>query len=891
MKKRSRVSKKISILSYYLPILVILLRLFSSGQAVSAIGGGGIGVSCNVVVTATSLNPGFPGGCTALNLITSGGFLPSIYTWQVITAGAPSSVTVNFMGSLDGVTWTQIDTTSAAGTRTVANQAYRFVGCVPATLSGGTSPTVTCLVSVSGFNSTQTGNNSFTGTNTFKSISNTLYLDTNNSAGWAGSDLGAWINSAVAAAPSTGCEINMEGVQGTVTMTTTAVISKPCLLRFARAGTVNILCGLNPCFQPTAINVHFLEGQISLNALGAWAIQPLGTVNGLTVEHMTIVGDSNRTGTITLANGGSTVTGTGTNFQADWAGGILDVLSAGTEYFLTINSVNVPAQTMVISGTFSGTTVTTSAAWGLNNSQIGVEANSGNTLGNQRYINNTLQNLSLGLSCNANLSGTIDGCLIIGNYLTDINCADTGCYGIHIASGLTQTVNSVNEMAPINARVIGNVTERVLRHSLYIAKGSGISLESNTDRWHRLNWAAGVERSAIVIARSTDVTARGNLVLDSNDGGIEIETDNTAPIGCRNIVVDANIIRNVSGWYPMTVGTAAPATDGFCQGVIISSNAVYQDNTATNGFGGSIVFIYSGKQVYIDSNRINLLNAATTQSIVQIRGIQETSGTALYTDDIQFRNNFINVTTNGGSAYGYEFYNTAATSGINATFSNNQLTGTVGTFLFDLTQTDPNIKLLGNTVSGTNFVTSLIKPLDMGPMQATSIVPVTAGGGDVGATLLPWANLWLGTAATNNFKFQPAATAAARIVQIADPGATSGLLLGGTNLTFSPTAPTIAGAGCGGTVAAIQNPNGTASFNIFTGTAPTSGGCTITMPAATTDWHCEANHVSAISTTNFIIQQTGALSTTSVTLQLFSDVAAATAPTASDTWRVTCTAN
>jgi len=116
--------------------------------------------------------------------------------------------------------------------------------------------------------------------------------------------------------------------------------------------------------------------------------------------------------------------------------------------------------------------------------------------------------------------------------------------------------------------------------------------------------------------------------------------------------------------------------------------------------------------------------------------------------------------------------------------------------------------------------------------------------------------------------------------------------LAATSLLISPTAPTIAGAGCGGTVAAIQNANGTSSFDIFTGTAPTSGGCTITMPAAAHHWHCEANHTSAISTTNFIIQQTdNGASTTSVTLQLFSDVAAATAPAASDTWRTTCTAN
>jgi len=114
-----------------------------------------------------------------------------------------------------------------------------------------------------------------------------------------------------------------------------------------------------------------------------------------------------------------------------------------------------------------------------------------------------------------------------------------------------------------------------------------------------------------------------------------------------------------------------------------------------------------------------------------------------------------------------------------------------------------------------------------------------------------------------------------------------------SSLLISNTAPTIAGAGCGGTVAAIQNANGTASFEIFTGTAPTSAGCTVTFPAAAHHWICPTiTHTSAVSTTNFIILQTGALSSTSVTFQLFSDVAAATAPTASDTWAVSgCHAN
>jgi len=50
-----------------------------------------------------------------------------------------------------------------------------------------------------------------------------------------------------------------------------------------------------------------------------------------------------------------------------------------------------------------------------------------------------------------------------------------------------------------------------------------------------------------------------------------------------------------------------------------------------------------------------------------------------------------------------------------------------------------------------------------------TILPSAAGGTDLGSTALPFGNLWLGTAATNNFKFQPASTTGARIITIADP--------------------------------------------------------------------------------------------------------------------------
>ena len=56
---------------------------------------------------------------------------------------------------------------------------------------------------------------------------------------------------------------------------------------------------------------------------------------------------------------------------------------------------------------------------------------------------------------------------------------------------------------------------------------------------------------------------------------------------------------------------------------------------------------------------------------------------------------------------------------------------------------------------------------------STTPTPNTAGNFDLGAAALPWGNLWLGTAATNNFKFQPAAIGQATTVTIADPAKAS----------------------------------------------------------------------------------------------------------------------
>ncbi|MGH9970178.1 MAG: hypothetical protein ACREBG_20615, partial [Pyrinomonadaceae bacterium] len=108
-----------------------------------------------------------------------------------------------------------------------------------------------------------------------------------------------------------------------------------------------------------------------------------------------------------------------------------------------------------------------------------------------------------------------------------------------------------------------------------------------------------------------------------------------------------------------------------------------------------------------------------------------------------------------------------------------------------------------------------------------------AGGTDVGSTSIPFGNIWLGTAATNNFKFQPAATAAARIIELTD----SDLAFGRGMVTSTYTnATTTASNVTGLSFAVLANRNYTMACHLYyQGSVGTAGlDITITGPAAPT---------------------------------------------------------
>lgn len=122
--------------------LIVLTLLATAAWGQSSLGGGGLAISCNAV-TAT-------GACTSFALQAPNGQLPGAFTWQVIPTGSPSAISTTLEGSIDGSTWTTLDTsTNTSGeVRSVTGKPIRVLRCNLGTLTNGTNPTVTCQFTV-----------------------------------------------------------------------------------------------------------------------------------------------------------------------------------------------------------------------------------------------------------------------------------------------------------------------------------------------------------------------------------------------------------------------------------------------------------------------------------------------------------------------------------------------------------------------------------------------------------------------------------------------------------------------------------------------------------------------------------------------------------------------
>lgn len=199
---------------WYVFVQVLLFVLFSASSAFAqggSVNGGGI-----VVLSAT----GRPIGGALVTICAFGATgipcSPTITVYTDPTLGTPATNPATSDGNGNMFRY------ASPGRYTYTVTGTGIIGTsYTATVSGSGGGTGDVL---SGGNNTFTGNNTHSGAETFtglicpKNINGDLYVSATNCQGWAGADIGAWVNAAIQALPAS-------PVGGTVHLTNNAVMN------------------------------------------------------------------------------------------------------------------------------------------------------------------------------------------------------------------------------------------------------------------------------------------------------------------------------------------------------------------------------------------------------------------------------------------------------------------------------------------------------------------------------------------------------------------------------------------------------------------------------------------------------------------------------------------
>jgi hypothetical protein len=222
-------------------------------------------------------------------------------------------------------------------------------------------------------------------------------------------------------------------------------------------------------------------------------------------------------------------------------------------------------------------------------------------------------------------------------------------YGVHVA-----TQNGLYA----NVDISHNFIKRCGRHSVYVARGNGVSVIGNTIIDHRANltaaeqidgtdgWATGF-RPAVNVSRSSHVLVTGNRIHGPYDGGILVNEDPDASGGVTlNVEVSNNLISLPANEVPaLCCGDSAPATSGFPEVVAFMGNQIY-----TSGRGIDQIRHYAGKHVSYRGNRIVMVDIpAGTTPAMDIRATSDSGGTRNYTDKVVVEENYIYMSTSAGA--------------------------------------------------------------------------------------------------------------------------------------------------------------------------------------------------------------------------------------------------
>lgn len=326
----------------------------------------------------------------------------------------------------------------------------------------------------------------------------------------------------------------------------------------------------------------------------------------------------------------------------------------------------------------------------------GVYNLSGAVLSAIKVLECVVEDCTLGISFNANTSGSILNCTAAFNVLRNIVGEASGYgYGLHVADGTGATTNTL---------LIGNSLDQCGRHSIYIARGFGVQAIGNRIDRHRDATTDGAARGAIVVARGGGHIVQGNVFTRPNNACIFADSGDIATETLSDVLIDGNVITDpiVSGFMiPLIyVGEDLTTPTDTIEGITITNNVI-----RTSGWSQNAIRVNWGQGITISNNRIRMEGVLATSHAVSLTARGE-STSATYTDRVIVAHNDVVITDGGGGSSSCAFrlstpLDDLATTAL--TFVANRASVPSNMFSVSAAIVNPNIHVTCQSTTGLSF--------------------------------------------------------------------------------------------------------------------------------------------------------------------------------------------
>lgn len=356
----------------------------------------------------------------------------------------------------------------------------------------------------------------------------------------------------------------------------------------------------------------------------------------------------------------------------------------GSKAKVFLSGAGSSAYIFQLSGTIDDLEISDFDLSGDNNSsyfQTAIGCNSGQTVTNTRFHSNKIYNINVGISHNADLSGSWDKGECYDNFISNMVGVNAGQgYGVHCANATNIIIKS-------------NIFDACQRHSMYLAKGTQVNVlcTGNIIKNHRNGVAASVARGAIECIRISGVTLSNNKFVDCYDCQINIGHDTSASRSGYNILVSGNTFTNrKNAVAAILVGEQLTPTSYFTSRITISDNVFEEDSTVATG---ATIRINNGTQISIKDNSLYRYNTAGALSEFVEAGVSSYISSDAHIGDIVVEGNTVIADASVASTRAVYVTNQLCTGSSYYKIKDNFIKGFASEFYFPVTPTNVNSKL------------------------------------------------------------------------------------------------------------------------------------------------------------------------------------------------------